>query len=106
MHEVAPMLPSAGPVYKQIRPYPRLLGVVLLSLLTPFVLEHPQAAVSGAWTPGDVGSPALRGSAQESACTSTSGCPVFTLTGAGAGVGGTSDQFMFVSQRLTGDGAI
>ena len=106
MHELAPMVPSAGPVYKQIRPYPRLLAVVFLSLFTPAVLEHPQAAVSGAWAPSDVGSPALRGSAQESACTTTSGCPVFTLTGGGIGVTGTSDQFMFVSQRLTGDGAI
>ena len=106
MPELAPMVPSAGPVYIQIRPYRRLLAVVFLSLFTPAVLEHPQAAVSGAWTPSDVGSPALRGSAQESACTTATGCPVFTVTGGGLGVTGASDQFMFVSQRLTGDGAI
>ena len=106
MHELAPKVPSAGPVYKQTRPYSRLLAVVLVSLFTPAVLEHPQAAVSGAWSPADVGSPALRGSAQEATCTTSSSCPMFTLTGGGAGVGGTSDQFMFVSQRLTGDGAI
>jgi regulation of enolase protein 1 (concanavalin A-like superfamily) len=106
MHEVAPKVPSAGPVYKQIQPYPRLLAVVLLSLFTPAVLEHPEAAISSAWTAGDVGSPALRGSAQDSTCSASTGCPVFTLTGAGVGVGGASDQFMFLSQRLTGDGAI
>ena len=106
MVELAPKVPWAGPVYTQIRHSSRLLAVVLLFLFTPAVLEHPQAAVSGAWTPTDVGSPALRGSAQESTCSASTGCPVFTLTGGGVGVGGTSDQFMFLSQRLTGDGAI
>jgi regulation of enolase protein 1 (concanavalin A-like superfamily) len=106
MLELAPKVPSAGPVHKQIQEFPRVLAVVLLSLFTPAVLEHPQAAVSGAWSPTDVGSPALRGSAQESTCTTSTGCPVFSLTGGGVGVGGTSDQFMFLSQRLTGDGVI
>ena len=96
MRQLAPKVPSAGPVYKQTRPCSRLLAVVLLSLFTPTLLEHPQAAVSGAWSAADVGSPALRGSAQESTCTASSGCPVFSLTGSRTGVAGTSDQFMFV----------
>ncbi|HZI81898.1 MAG TPA: Ig-like domain-containing protein [Vicinamibacterales bacterium] len=31
---------------------------------------------------------------------------MFTISGAGQGIGGTSDQFMFVYQKLTGDGTV
>ena len=106
MRDLAPKVPFAGPVHKQNRRYSNLLAVVLLSLFSSAALEHPEAAISGAWTAADVGSPTLRGSAQESTCSASTGCPLFTLTGGGLGVGGTSDQFMFLSQQLTGDGVI
>ena len=48
------------------------------------------------WTSGDVGSPASRGSASASNNT-------FTVVGAGLGIGGTSDEFQFVYQPMTGD---
>ena len=51
------------------------------------------------WTDADIGSPALAGSATYSA-------GVFTVNGAGADIYGTSDQFHFVSQGLTGNGTL
>ena len=48
------------------------------------------------WTAGDIGAPLLSGSA-----THSSG--VFTIQGAGANIDGTSDQFYFVYQQVTGD---
>jgi hypothetical protein len=51
------------------------------------------------WSSQDVGAVGLAGSATYSAGT-------FTLNGSGAGIGGTSDQFHFVHQTLTGDGQI
>ena len=54
------------------------------------------AAVPSPWVTQDVGSPALAGSA--SFATGT-----FTVTGGGRDIWGTSDQFRFVYQRVTGD---
>ena len=51
------------------------------------------------WADSDVGSPALAGSASY-----TNG--VFTVDGGGADIWGSSDQFNYVSQSLTGDGSI
>ena len=48
------------------------------------------------WTDADIGAPALAGSATYSA-------GVFSVNGAGADIYGTSDQFNFVSQALTGN---
>ena len=48
------------------------------------------------WTAGDVGSPALPGSASASGGT-------FTVTGSGLDIWNTSDQFHFVYQQVTGD---
>jgi regulation of enolase protein 1 (concanavalin A-like superfamily) len=48
------------------------------------------------WTNRDIGSPALTGSASASSGT-------FTVTGGGADIWGTSDQFQFVYQPMQGD---
>jgi hypothetical protein len=51
------------------------------------------------WADTDIGSPAIAGSAAYNA-------GVFTVNGAGADIYGTSDQFNFVSQALTGNGTL
>ncbi len=52
--------------------------------------------VPAPWTAGDVGSPALTGS-------TTVANGVFTVTGAGWDISGTSDEFHFVHQPVAGD---
>jgi hypothetical protein len=52
------------------------------------------------WTPVDIGAPVLRGAA--SAASETS----FTVDAAGIDIWGTTDQFYFVNQPLSGDGEI
>lgn len=51
------------------------------------------------WQTRDVGNPAVAGSASHNADT-------FTVAGAGADIGGSTDQFRFVYQPLEGDGAV
>jgi regulation of enolase protein 1 (concanavalin A-like superfamily) len=93
-------------VHKKTQPYFRLAAAVLASLFIVSTSEPSHAAVPAAWTAVNVGTPAILGSAQDATCTATSGCPVFTISGAGVGIGGTADQFMFLYQKLTGDGVI
>jgi regulation of enolase protein 1 (concanavalin A-like superfamily) len=95
-------------VFKQICPTFHPAAVVLLTLFTTAVFEQsPKAQTTvGAWTPVDIGSPLVRGSAQQGTCTATTGCPLFTINGSGLGITGASDQFMFLHQRLTGDGSV
>jgi regulation of enolase protein 1 (concanavalin A-like superfamily) len=83
------------------------VAAALLSLFTTIASEqHPQAAVTGAWTTADVGSPALQGVAQETACSAATGCPAFSIAGGGTGIGGAADQFTLLHQRLTADGVV
>ena len=51
------------------------------------------------WLATDIGSPALGGSATYASGT-------FTITGAGADIGGTADQLHFAYRTLKGDGEI
>lgn len=51
------------------------------------------------WQTRDVGNPAVAGSASHNADT-------FTVAGAGADIGGSTDQFRFVYQPFEGDGAV
>ena len=51
------------------------------------------------WADGDIGNPVVAGSAEMSADT-------MTVRGAGADIGGTSDQFHFAYQPMAGDGDI
>ena len=87
----------------------RVAAAAALALMATAVSEHrPGAQVPPAtWTAADVGSPAIRGSAQSNQnCSPGTGCPLFVVTGAGEGIGGASDQFTFLHQRLTGDGVV
>jgi regulation of enolase protein 1 (concanavalin A-like superfamily) len=53
-------------------------------------------SVPAPWAAGDIGGPAVPGSASEASGT-------FTVTGSGQDIGSTSDQFQFVYQPVTGD---
>src|ERR1051325_1067242 len=108
MHDLAPKVPTALPVHKQSHPHFRLLVAIALSSLSlaSFSQQPVHAAISSAWTTVDVGAPAVKGSAIDAACTAATGCPAFAVSGAGLGIGGTSDQFTFLYQRLTGDGVV
>jgi hypothetical protein len=55
------------------------------------------AGLPSPWTSGDIGSPALAGSASSPSAGS------FTVAGAGADVWGNSDQFRYVYQPIQGD---
>jgi YVTN family beta-propeller protein len=57
------------------------------------------ATLPAPWVGRDLGGPALTDLERFAAGT-------FTVSGGGAGIGGTSDQFHFVAQSLTGDGEI
>ena len=108
MHDLAPKVPPVGPVFKQICPASGRVAIVLVTLIIAAVFEQSAKAQTtvGVWTPVDIGSPLVRGSAQQGTCTTTTGCPLFTINGSGLGITAASDQFMFLHQRLTGDGAI
>jgi len=95
-----------GPVLKETRSSIRSLTFLFLTLIIGFAEQHPRAAVSGGWTAQDIGLPPLAGTADDTTCTAANGCPAFTVSGSGSGIGGTADQFMFVHQKLMGDGTI
>ena len=59
----------------------------------------PPGPLPAPWTDTDVGSPAIAGSASYAN-------GVFTVNGAGTDIWGTSDQFHYVDQPLTGNGTI
>jgi phosphatidylserine/phosphatidylglycerophosphate/cardiolipin synthase-like enzyme/regulation of enolase protein 1 (concanavalin A-like superfamily) len=58
-------------------------------------------ALPAGWTSGDVGAVAASGHACQDAGTAT-----IAVTGSGADIWGTADEFRFVYRTLTGDGAI
>jgi len=65
---------------------------------TATVRDAQAAPVPGPWVAQDIGAPAVGGSSSFDATQKT-----FTITGAGSDVFGTSDQFQFVYQQITGD---
>ncbi len=79
-------------------------GVVRLAYAT-FVLAATLAVNANAqtlpegWTLSNIGSPAISGSATYSSGT-------FSVSGAGADIWSSSDQFTFVHQRLSGDATV
>jgi regulation of enolase protein 1 (concanavalin A-like superfamily) len=52
--------------------------------------------VPAPWKAADLGAPTLSGTASQAS-------GIFTITGAGTDIGGTSDQFIFVYQQVSGD---
>ena len=57
------------------------------------------ASLPSPWTAGDIGSPALVGSASASG-------GIFTVKGSGQDIWGTSDQFQFAYQQMTGNAEV
>ncbi len=62
---------------------------------------QPPVACPAPWTCADIGSPAPAGSQSFDP-----GSGTWTITGGGADVTGTSDQFRYVWQTMTGDGSV
>src|SRR5262245_25488642 len=62
--------------------------------------ERAVPALSAWWADAGVGGPTLVGA------TSTDASGAVTIRGAGAGLGGTADQFQFHYRELTGDGTL
>ena len=77
-------------------------GALLVGLLFSFLAAGASAAsaqtssLPSGWAHADIGGPVVVGDA-----TSANGS--FTVTGAGTDVGGTSDEFHYAYQRITGD---
>ena len=88
------------------------IALVLLSL-SIVLASHGSAiaqATPDAWTTSNIGNPAIVGSASPiapTACvTATSSCPGFVINAGGTDIWSASDEFVFVSTPLHGDGAI
>jgi len=73
-------------------------ALTVLAAVFAAATAHAQSLPTG-WSTSDIGSPQLSGSASFANNT-------FTVTGTGADIWNNSDQFRFVYQQLTGDGAI
>src|SRR3954447_14617094 len=81
-----------------------------LSLADPFTFPGSMSTAASAaasasvlqsgWSDGDIGAPALGGSANFDMPSDT-----WTLAGSGADIYGTSDQFHFTSRPMSGDGS-
>jgi regulation of enolase protein 1 (concanavalin A-like superfamily) len=74
----------------------RTLGLVAIVLGTMVHDTSAQTPLPPPWAAQDVGSPGQPGSASLDQ-------GVFTIAGSGANIGGTSDQFQFVYQQISGD---
>src|SRR6188474_3835922 len=72
------------------------VGVVCAVIAGSHSAAAQTSTLPSGWKNGDIGAPAVAGSAQGSAGT-------ITVRGGGLGIGGTSDQFQFVYLGVTGD---
>ena len=77
------------------------LSTVTIDSVTSTVGSAPPPACPATWTCGDIGSPTPAGSQSYAP---TSG--IWTIQGGGADITGTSDQFHYVWQSLTGNGTV
>lgn len=100
-----------GGVYTSNRPCPSIVIAVLVTLvaLVPPDTASAQSLPDG-WTSVDVGSPSLPGTstvlAPSSCAVATTSCVSFSVSGGGADIWGTADQFVYVNKPLQGDGTI
>src|SRR6202022_15202 len=74
-------------------------GAVTTSAAVTVTVSSPTTTLPAPWSTADIGSPAQAGSAAYASGT-------FTVKGGGADIWGTSDQFRFVYQQMTGNGEI
>src|SRR4051812_25315343 len=72
------------------------LATALTVLVGGAMLARPARAQTTSWSNQDIGNPAIAGSAAISGSTTT-------ITAGGSDIWGTSDQFHFVYQQITGD---
>jgi hypothetical protein len=78
----------------------RLNIIVVLALLFIFAVLFPaKASLPSGWSDTDIGTPADAGSASD-----TNGA--WSVSGGGADIQGTADQFNFASTNFTGDGTM
>lgn len=77
----------------------RLRGTPWSFVVGIWLLATASSAWAVTWTSGDIGAVQASGSYTQNGST-------FTVTGSGADIWGTADQFQFVSTPLTGDGSI
>src|SRR5882672_6375002 len=74
-----------------------LLILITVSFSSPHHSSAQQAwSLPSPWSAQDIGSPAIPGSASVNQGT-------FTITASGADIWGSSDQFSFIYQQVTGD---
>jgi hypothetical protein len=85
---------------------------LLVCVAVTIGLSFPRLAsaqtLANGWQTSAVGSPALPGSATDAECVqpAVSACAALTVTAGGVDIWGSSDQFRFVYQRLTGDAVV
>ena len=74
------------------------VAACIAQIVLLFAVSHGVDAQSlpAPWVHADVGAPTLAGSASQAS-------GVFTIEGAGIDIWGTSDQFQFVYQQISGD---
>jgi O-glycosyl hydrolase len=89
--QLADLTPSAGQV---------TLTVPASSFVT-ITGSYATPVIPAPWSAGDIGSPSPSGASNYDAGTNT-----FTISGSGADIWNTSDQFHFLSQSFTGNGSI
>src|SRR5206468_605016 len=78
-------------------PFWILTGVLAL---TASAMRPVHAALPSGWTDADIGSPGAAGSA------TVDSNGVWTIMGSGGDIEGTSDQFNFAYQKVTGDATV
>lgn len=85
-----------------------LLVCVAVTIGLSFPRLAPAQTLANGWQTSAVGSPALPGSATDAECVqpAVSACAALTVTAGGVDIWGSSDQFRFVYQRLTGDAVV
>src|SRR5262249_45681218 len=71
---------------------------IALSSTSALSLPRGGQPIPSPWADQDIGAPAIAGSASYDPV-----LDAFTITAAGADIGGTSDQFHFVYQQVSGD---
>ena len=78
-----------------------IVAVSLVTTLTAFAQTLPAG-----WAIANVGDPVSRGTAASFSCANTVSSNCLAVTAFGSGIGGTSDQFVFVYTALNGNGSI